>query len=92
MLGRPDSALTNTYSALPPMPSFTMANNLPMQVSQLSHLKPYIQESGLKHLWNLKKKKKKNSFGVCETEGLILTNGIQSSQYSRQHLWLAKLM
>lgn len=33
MLGRPDSALTNTYSALPPMPSFTMANNLPMQVS-----------------------------------------------------------
>lgn len=34
MLGRPDSALTNTYSALPPMPSFTMANNLPMQVSK----------------------------------------------------------
>lgn len=33
MLGRPDAALTNTYSALPPMPSFTMANNLPMQVS-----------------------------------------------------------
>lgn len=33
MLGRPDSALANTYSALPPMPSFTMANNLPMQVS-----------------------------------------------------------
>ncbi|XP_070591539.1 paired box protein Pax-6 isoform X4 [Erythrolamprus reginae] len=31
MLGRTDSALTNTYSALPPMPSFTMANNLPMQ-------------------------------------------------------------
>uniref|UniRef100_A0AAZ3QZP3 Paired box protein Pax-6 n=1 Tax=Oncorhynchus tshawytscha TaxID=74940 RepID=A0AAZ3QZP3_ONCTS len=31
MLGRPDTALTNTYSALPPMPSFTMANNLPMQ-------------------------------------------------------------
>ncbi|XP_053178342.1 paired box protein Pax-6 isoform X5 [Scomber japonicus] len=36
MLGRPDSALTNTYSALPPMPSFTMANNLPMQPSQTS--------------------------------------------------------
>uniref|UniRef100_A0A8D3DSB3 Paired box protein Pax-6 n=1 Tax=Scophthalmus maximus TaxID=52904 RepID=A0A8D3DSB3_SCOMX len=35
MLGRPDS-LTNTYSALPPMPSFTMANNLPMQPSQTS--------------------------------------------------------
>lgn len=35
MLGRPDTALTNTYSALPPMPSFTMANNLPMQVSQI---------------------------------------------------------
>uniref|UniRef100_A0A8C7N1F9 Paired box 6 n=1 Tax=Oncorhynchus kisutch TaxID=8019 RepID=A0A8C7N1F9_ONCKI len=34
MLGRPDTALTNTYSALPPMPSFTMANNLPMQPSQ----------------------------------------------------------
>ncbi|MBN3326048.1 PAX6 protein, partial [Atractosteus spatula] len=32
MLGRTDTALTNTYSALPPMPSFTMANNLPMQV------------------------------------------------------------
>uniref|UniRef100_A0A672PM16 Paired box protein Pax-6 n=1 Tax=Sinocyclocheilus grahami TaxID=75366 RepID=A0A672PM16_SINGR len=32
MLGRSDTALTNTYSALPPMPSFTMANNLPMQV------------------------------------------------------------
>ncbi|XP_017159670.1 paired box protein Pax-6b [Poecilia reticulata] len=36
MLGRPDSALANTYSALPPMPSFTMANNLPMQPSQTS--------------------------------------------------------
>uniref|UniRef100_A0A674B220 Paired box protein Pax-6 n=1 Tax=Salmo trutta TaxID=8032 RepID=A0A674B220_SALTR len=34
MLGRSDTALTNTYSALPPMPSFTMANNLPMQPSQ----------------------------------------------------------
>ncbi|XP_053544887.1 paired box protein Pax-6 isoform X2 [Bombina bombina] len=33
MLGRSDTALTNTYSALPPMPSFTMGNNLPMQVS-----------------------------------------------------------
>uniref|UniRef100_A0A2K6GSK6 Paired box protein Pax-6 n=1 Tax=Propithecus coquereli TaxID=379532 RepID=A0A2K6GSK6_PROCO len=33
MLGRTDTALTNTYSALPPMPSFTMANNLPMQGS-----------------------------------------------------------
>lgn len=32
-MGRTDTALTNTYSALPPMPSFTMANNLPMQVS-----------------------------------------------------------
>nr|XP_036875358.1 paired box protein Pax-6 isoform X4 [Manis javanica] len=31
MLGRTETALTNTYSALPPMPSFTMANNLPMQ-------------------------------------------------------------
>ncbi|EHB17863.1 Paired box protein Pax-6 [Heterocephalus glaber] len=31
MLGRTDTALTNTYSALPPMPSFTMANSLPMQ-------------------------------------------------------------
>ncbi|KAJ8796009.1 hypothetical protein J1605_002771 [Eschrichtius robustus] len=31
MLGRTDTALTNTYSALPPMPTFTMANNLPMQ-------------------------------------------------------------
>ncbi|KAG7270926.1 hypothetical protein CRUP_025677 [Coryphaenoides rupestris] len=30
MLGRPDTSLTNTYSALPPMPSFTMSNNLPM--------------------------------------------------------------
>ncbi|XP_067104637.1 paired box protein Pax-6b isoform X8 [Osmerus mordax] len=36
MLGRPDTALTNTYSALPPMPSFTMGNNLPMQPSQTS--------------------------------------------------------
>lgn len=36
MLGRSDTALTNTYSALPPMPSFTMANNLPMQVCQFS--------------------------------------------------------
>ncbi|XP_076003040.1 paired box protein Pax-6b isoform X5 [Genypterus blacodes] len=34
MLGRPDSSLANTYSALPPMPSFTMGNNLPMQVSK----------------------------------------------------------
>uniref|UniRef100_A0A8C5QKF9 Paired box protein Pax-6 n=1 Tax=Leptobrachium leishanense TaxID=445787 RepID=A0A8C5QKF9_9ANUR len=33
MLGRTDTALTNSYSALPPMPSFTMSNNLPMQVS-----------------------------------------------------------
>lgn len=40
MLGRPDSALTNTYSALPPMPSFTMANNLPMQVSVSPHTVP----------------------------------------------------
>lgn len=38
MLGRPDS-LTNTYSALPPMPSFTMANNLPMQVSKKKTMK-----------------------------------------------------
>ncbi|XP_076143013.1 paired box protein Pax-6b isoform X5 [Alosa pseudoharengus] len=36
MLGRSDTALTNTYSGLPPMPSFTMANNLPMQPSQTS--------------------------------------------------------
>nr|AAH76068.1 Pax6b protein [Danio rerio] len=36
MLGRPDTALTNTYTGLPPMPSFTMANNLPMQPSQTS--------------------------------------------------------
>ncbi|TRY57654.1 hypothetical protein DNTS_025896, partial [Danionella cerebrum] len=33
MLGRSDTALTNTYTGLPPMPSFTMANNLPMQAS-----------------------------------------------------------
>lgn len=38
MLGRTDTALTNTYSALPPMPSFTMANNLPMQVREAGHL------------------------------------------------------
>ncbi|XP_069770447.1 paired box protein Pax-6 isoform X4 [Narcine bancroftii] len=31
MLGRSDTSLTNTYSALPPMPSFSMANNLSMQ-------------------------------------------------------------
>ncbi|KAM6973531.1 paired box protein Pax-6-like isoform 3-T3 [Aplochiton taeniatus] len=31
MLGRPDTALTNSYSGLPPMPSFSMANQLPMQ-------------------------------------------------------------
>ncbi|XP_072129299.1 paired box protein Pax-6 isoform X3 [Mobula birostris] len=31
MLGRADTSLTNTYSALPPMPSFSMANNLSMQ-------------------------------------------------------------
>uniref|UniRef100_A0A9J7ZS39 Paired box 6b n=2 Tax=Cyprinus carpio TaxID=7962 RepID=A0A9J7ZS39_CYPCA len=36
MLGRSDTALTNTYTGLPPMPSFTMANNLPMQPSQAS--------------------------------------------------------
>uniref|UniRef100_A0A8C1SHL1 Paired box 6b n=1 Tax=Cyprinus carpio TaxID=7962 RepID=A0A8C1SHL1_CYPCA len=36
MLGRTDTALTNTYTGLPPMPSFTMANNLPMQPSQAS--------------------------------------------------------
>ncbi|TNN55126.1 Paired box protein Pax-6 [Liparis tanakae] len=35
MLGRPDSALANSYNALPPMPSFTMANSLPMQDSSL---------------------------------------------------------
>lgn len=96
MLGRPDSALTNTYSALPPMPSFTMANNLPMQVSLLPHLKPHIWKSSVKHLWKLLfKKKKKNldlSFGVCETEGLIFCIETQTSQYSRGHLWLAKLM
>ncbi|XP_072528074.1 paired box protein Pax-6-like [Salminus brasiliensis] len=32
MLTRSDTALTNSYSGLPPMPTFTMANNLPMQV------------------------------------------------------------
>uniref|UniRef100_A0A673MKQ9 Paired box protein Pax-6-like n=1 Tax=Sinocyclocheilus rhinocerous TaxID=307959 RepID=A0A673MKQ9_9TELE len=32
MLGRSDTALTNTYTGLPPMPSFTMANNLSMQL------------------------------------------------------------
>lgn len=37
MLGRPDTALTNAYAGLPPMPSFTMANNLPMQVSNIPH-------------------------------------------------------
>ncbi|CAN0427368.1 unnamed protein product [Lampetra fluviatilis] len=31
MLGRTDMGLGNSYSALPPMPSFSMANNLPMQ-------------------------------------------------------------
>ncbi|XP_058639508.1 paired box protein Pax-6b isoform X1 [Onychostoma macrolepis] len=36
MLGRPDTALTNSYTGLPPMPSFTMSNNLPMQPSQTS--------------------------------------------------------
>uniref|UniRef100_A0A672PBG0 Paired box protein Pax-6-like n=1 Tax=Sinocyclocheilus grahami TaxID=75366 RepID=A0A672PBG0_SINGR len=36
MLGRSDTALTNTYTGLPPMPSFTMANNLSMQPSQTS--------------------------------------------------------
>uniref|UniRef100_A0AAR2KGG4 Paired box protein Pax-6 n=1 Tax=Pygocentrus nattereri TaxID=42514 RepID=A0AAR2KGG4_PYGNA len=36
MLARSDTALTNSYSGLPPMPSFTMANNLPMQPSQTS--------------------------------------------------------
>uniref|UniRef100_A0A673GP11 Paired box protein Pax-6 n=1 Tax=Sinocyclocheilus rhinocerous TaxID=307959 RepID=A0A673GP11_9TELE len=36
MLGRPDTALTNMYTGLPPMPSFTMANNLSMQPSQTS--------------------------------------------------------
>lgn len=95
MLGRPDSALTNTYSALPPMPSFTMANNLPMQVSLLPHLKPHIWKSSVKHLWNLFFFFFLNldlSFGVCETEGLIFCNEIQTSQYSRGHLWLAKLM
>ncbi|XP_056269381.1 paired box protein Pax-6b isoform X7 [Pseudoliparis swirei] len=35
MLGRPDSALANSYNALPPMPSFTMANSLSMQDSSL---------------------------------------------------------
>ncbi|XP_067235135.1 paired box protein Pax-6 isoform X5 [Chanodichthys erythropterus] len=40
MLGRSDTALTNTYSALPPMPSFTMANNLPMQVCHFALLTP----------------------------------------------------
>lgn len=96
MLGRPDSALTNTYSALPPMPSFTMANNLPMQVSLLPHLKLCMWNSGLKHLWNNLKKKQTQqlyySFGVCETEGLIFSYEIQTSQSSRRHLWLAKLM
>ncbi|XP_078271705.1 paired box protein Pax-6 isoform X1 [Rhinoraja longicauda] len=33
MLGRADTSLSNTYSALPPMPTFSMANNLSMQVS-----------------------------------------------------------
>lgn len=49
MLGRPDSALTNTYSALPPMPSFTMANNLPMQVSVSVHKVPF--NDGLCPFW-----------------------------------------
>uniref|UniRef100_A0A8B9R7F1 Paired box 6b n=1 Tax=Astyanax mexicanus TaxID=7994 RepID=A0A8B9R7F1_ASTMX len=37
MLARSDGALTNSYSGLPPMPTFTMANNLPMQPSQASY-------------------------------------------------------
>ncbi|XP_051978929.1 paired box protein Pax-6-like isoform X2 [Xyrauchen texanus] len=36
MLGRSDTALTNTYSTLPPMPNFTMANNLPLQDRDVS--------------------------------------------------------
>uniref|UniRef100_A0A8C9TZ90 Paired box 6a n=1 Tax=Scleropages formosus TaxID=113540 RepID=A0A8C9TZ90_SCLFO len=40
--GREDhTALTNTYSALPPMPSFTMANNLPMQPPVASQTSSY---------------------------------------------------
>ncbi|XP_067256454.1 paired box protein Pax-6b isoform X13 [Chanodichthys erythropterus] len=41
MLGRSDTALTNSYTGLPPMPSFTMANNLPMQVSNPSQTASY---------------------------------------------------
>ncbi|KAM4650893.1 paired box protein Pax-6-like [Discoglossus pictus] len=31
MLGRSEAAITNSYGSLPPLPSFTMPNNLPIQ-------------------------------------------------------------
>nr|CCP46788.1 paired box 10a [Xenopus laevis] len=31
MLGRSEAAITNSYGSLPPLPSFTMSNNLPIQ-------------------------------------------------------------
>ncbi|KAF7239729.1 Paired box protein Pax-6 [Varanus komodoensis] len=33
MLGRTESTLSNNYGALPPLPTFSMANSLPIQVS-----------------------------------------------------------
>lgn len=33
MLGRTESVLNNNYGALPPLPTFSMANSLPIQVS-----------------------------------------------------------
>lgn len=54
MLGRTDTALTNTYSALPPMPSFTMANNLPMQVSPAPPPPRHRAASGLGGPWGMR--------------------------------------
>uniref|UniRef100_A0A8D2I5A8 Paired box protein Pax-6 n=1 Tax=Urocitellus parryii TaxID=9999 RepID=A0A8D2I5A8_UROPR len=68
MLGRTDTALTNTYSALPPMPSFTMANNLPMQDSfplgcqfQFKFLEVNLICLNIGQDYSKKKKKKKGN-------------------------------
>ncbi|XP_035387909.1 paired box protein Pax-6b isoform X3 [Electrophorus electricus] len=39
ILGRSEGSLTNTYSGLPPMPSFTMANNLQMNTAYSTGLR-----------------------------------------------------
>ncbi|XP_063497939.1 paired box protein Pax-6 isoform X6 [Symphalangus syndactylus] len=72
MLGRTDTALTNTYSALPPMPSFTMANNLPMQdsfplVCQFQFKFPEVNLICLNtgQDYSKKKKKKKKERKYC---------------------------